>query len=139
MKKVFTLLKFIIAIIKKNRLRDIDAKILFWNFITKLVNIIKLSVNIFLSYKYIKNIDNTIKRNIKKITINSRRGLNKQQKFKENYISRINRCWQDEIGIHYTLSSIRNSLLIKFPVMKNIWLSTIANCLKHKLNTKEVK
>ena len=36
---------------------------------------------------------------------------------------------------YITLYSLKNSLLIKSPDMKNTWLSTIAKCLKNKLNT----
>ena len=89
----------------------------------------------YLSYEYNKNIVNTCKRDIKKIKINNRRSLIKQQKSKEDQILYIKECWQDKIGIHYTLSSIRNSLFVKFPDIKNILLSTIAKCKKHKLNT----
>ena len=72
---------------------------------------------------------------ITKIIINNRRSLNNQQKFKEDHIPYFKEYWQNDIEIHYTLSSIRNSLFAKFSDMMNILLSTIAKCQKHKLNT----
>ena len=63
--------------------------------------------NYSLSYKYINNIVNTYKRNIKKIKINNRRNPNKKQKFKEDHISHIKEYWQDDIGIHYIIFSIK--------------------------------
>ena len=72
--------------------------------------------------------------NIKKFKINNRRSLNNWQKLKEDNISYIKENWQYDIEIHYTLYCIINSLLVKYQDMKNVWLSTIAKCLKHKLN-----
>ena len=57
--------------------------------------------------------------NIKKFKINNRRSLNNWQKFLEDHISYIKEYRQYDIGIHYTLYCIRNSLLIKSQVMKN--------------------
>ena len=123
----------LLPLLKNDEDNDINAEILF-EILFKSSSMQSISNKYSLDIKCVKNLINTYKKNIRKIRTENSRSRHKHKKLKEDHISYIKEYWEDNIGKHYTLSTIRNNLMIKFPDLKSISCPTITKWLKYKLN-----